>query len=154
MPDHVLIVGVGIWRVDCPVVVARARVTVIEGGHPAGQASGRSFGLTNASFFADDAYFSRARWVLPHIIVSPELEFRQDAVGCIIAPHSTAHHSDTTEALELTPQDMAEDTMVRLRRMMPDVPLEWDGIKVALCQVLEDGLHVVGLCGPAGYILR
>jgi len=91
--------------------------------------------------------------VLPHIMVSPELEFRQDPSGRILAPYSASHQADNSEHLASMPATMAEDTITRLRRLLPDIDLIWDSITVAMRPVPGDGLPAVGACGPDGLYL-
>ena len=98
-------------------------------------------------------YSRPVRPVLPHIMVSPELEFRQGTDGRIVAPHAAKHQSDSKEKLTDTPEVMAEDTLTRLQRLLPGVPLEWHSITVAMRPVPGDGLPAVGPCGPEGMYL-
>ncbi|WP_168733015.1 NAD(P)/FAD-dependent oxidoreductase [Aliigemmobacter aestuarii] len=57
---HVAIVGAGVIGAAVAFRLARAgaRVTVVDAGLPAAQASGRSFGWINASFFLNAAHFA------------------------------------------------------------------------------------------------
>lgn len=66
---HVAIIGAGVIGAALAYRLSRAgaRVTVIEAGLPAGQATGRSFGWINASFFANAAHFRlRAAAIAAH----------------------------------------------------------------------------------------
>lgn len=88
--------------------------------------------------------------LLKAIMVSPDLEFRQDAQGRIIAPSAASHQADEAEALDAAPPDLADDTLRRLRHWLPDVALEWEEITLAMRPVPGDGRPVVGPCGLAG----
>ncbi|MFD1158103.1 NAD(P)/FAD-dependent oxidoreductase [Roseovarius aestuarii] len=91
--------------------------------------------------------------ILHHVMVSPDLEVRQDSAGRIIAPSSAAHQADNREDLADTPDRLADDTLMRLRTLLPGVDLVQDQIAVALRPVPGDGLPVVGQCGPDGLYL-
>ena len=91
--------------------------------------------------------------VLDQIMVSPELEFRQDGVGRIIAPSSAAHQADNREELADRPDLLAEDTLRRLRALLPGADLALDQIALALRPVPGDGLPAVGACGADGLYL-
>ncbi|WP_299842948.1 FAD-binding oxidoreductase [uncultured Roseovarius sp.] len=91
--------------------------------------------------------------LLKKVMVSPELEFRQDALGRIIAPSSAAHQADDREVLPDTPDGLALDTLRRLRALLPGVDLVLDQTAVAMRPVPGDGLPAVGHCGPEGLYL-
>lgn len=91
--------------------------------------------------------------LLDMIMVSPELEFRQDDAGRIIAPSSASHQGDETETLSMTADQLADDTLARLRRLLPGVDLRCERMTLAMRPVPGDGLPVVGACGPEGAYL-
>jgi len=88
--------------------------------------------------------------VLDRVMVSPDLEFRQDGEGRILAPTAGAHQSDDSDMLDAAPDELAHDTMMRLQRWLPDVEISWERITLAMRPVPGDGRPVVGPCGPAG----
>ncbi len=87
---------------------------------------------------------------LSRVMVSPELEFRQDKVGRIIAPSAAAHQRDETDHMIQTPDALAADTIARLHHLMPDISLHWQQVTQAFRPVPGDGLPVIGRCGPEG----
>lgn len=88
--------------------------------------------------------------VLDAVMVSPDLEFRQDRAGRIIAPSAAGHQSDDSEVLEAAPDVLGADTVARLAHWLPGVALHWDEVTLAMRPVPGDGLPVVGRCGPEG----
>ena len=88
--------------------------------------------------------------VLEAVMVSPDLEFRQDTEGRLLAPSAAAHQSDDSEELDAAPDALAEDTLARLRRWLPEVEITWEEITLAMRPVPGDGRPVVGPCGPEG----
>jgi D-hydroxyproline dehydrogenase subunit beta len=69
MAQNIIIAGAGIIGAALAFRLAQtgARVTVLDAGPPAGQASGASFGWINASFFASPAHHAlRANAILAH----------------------------------------------------------------------------------------
>tara|TARA_R110002126_G_scaffold11810_2_gene52199 strand:+ start:1470 stop:2555 length:1086 start_codon:yes stop_codon:yes gene_type:complete len=88
--------------------------------------------------------------VLSHVMAAPGQEFRQDASGRIIAPTSANHQSDNLEHVSERPDVLAEATMARLQALLPEVALRWEQVTQAMRPVPQDGLPVMGPCGPAG----
>lgn len=88
--------------------------------------------------------------VLRHILVAPGQELRQDANGHIWAPTAAHHQSDTAKAITTRPDLLADAALVRVQNMLPDTPLVWDRVMLAARPVPQDGLPVIGPCGPQG----
>lgn len=88
--------------------------------------------------------------VLSHVMVAPGQEFRQDPTGRIIAPTSPNHQSDSTEHVTERPDLLADTAMARLQVMLPEVALRWEQVSQAMRPVPQDGLPVLGPCGPQG----
>ena len=88
--------------------------------------------------------------LMRHVIVTPGQEVRQDQQGHIWAPTSANHQSDTTDQITSRPDVLADAALVRLQSMLPDHPLAWDRVMLAARPVPQDGLPVIGACGPAG----
>ena len=95
----------------------------------------------------------RSRCVAPilnHVLVAPQQEFRQLPTGHILAPTVTSHQSDTTDHVEARPDILADIALKRLNALIPDVDLEWEMVSLAQRPVPQDGMPVVGACGPDG----
>ncbi|ASM72116.1 MULTISPECIES: NAD(P)/FAD-dependent oxidoreductase [Roseobacteraceae] len=88
--------------------------------------------------------------VLSHVMAAPGQEFRQDATGHIIAPTSANHQSDNVERITERPDLLADAAMARLQALLPEVALRWEQVTQAMRPVPQDGLPVMGPCGPAG----
>ncbi len=88
--------------------------------------------------------------VLHHIMVSPGMEFRQDAAGRILAPTVASHQGDDSEALDALPGTMADRALDRLRALLPGIDLTWQRVTLANRPVPPDGLPVVGAGPVAG----
>jgi glycine/D-amino acid oxidase-like deaminating enzyme len=87
---------------------------------------------------------------LNHILVAPGQEVRQLADGRVLAPTAASHQSDSSDTVTSSPQALAEIALQRLRRMMPEVDFALDQVTVAMRPVPQDGLPVIGRCGPHG----
>lgn len=88
--------------------------------------------------------------ILKHVLASPRQEVRQLPCGALLAPASASHQSDNSESLTTSTTDLADQTILRLREMFPDMALEWERVMVADRPMPQDGLPVVGHCGPKG----
>jgi glycine/D-amino acid oxidase-like deaminating enzyme len=88
--------------------------------------------------------------VLSHVMAAPGQEFRQDASGRIIAPTAASHQSDVAERITDRPDLMADAAMARLQALLPEVALRWEQVTLAMRPVPQDGLPVMGPCGPEG----
>lgn len=88
--------------------------------------------------------------VLSHVMAAPGQEFRQDVAGRIIAPISPNHQSDSAEEVTDRPDLLADAAMARLQAMLPEVALRWEQVTQAMRPVPQDGLPVMGPCGPQG----
>ncbi|WP_158623165.1 FAD-binding oxidoreductase [Pseudorhodobacter sp. E13] len=91
--------------------------------------------------------------LLRHVCVCPEMEFRQDAKGHLLAPTAASHQSDRTEVIQDRPEDLADAALVRLQRQLPGVALRWEAVMLAARPVPQDGLPVIGAAGPEGLYL-
>lgn len=87
--------------------------------------------------------------MLSHILAVPSQELRQDKNGCLIAPTAAAHQSDATEAIEEDPSVLADKTMARIHSLLQR-EITWQQVTLAYRPVPEDGLPVIGHCGPEG----
>ena len=88
--------------------------------------------------------------LLSHVLVAPEQELRQLADGRILAPTSAKHQEDDTSDIVEPLADLAEQTMGRLRALLPGVDLQVETTTLAMRPVPGDGLPVVGPAGPEG----
>lgn len=88
--------------------------------------------------------------VLSHVMAAPGQEFRQDASGRIIAPTSANHQADDADRVTQRPDVLADAAMARLQALLPEVALRWEQVTQAMRPVPQDGLPVMGPCGPEG----
>lgn len=88
--------------------------------------------------------------VLSHVCVAPIGEFRQNAQGCIVMPTAVAHQADDSDALPARPDLLADAAAARLRDALQGVDISWQQVAIAARPVPQDGLPVVGACGPEG----
>ncbi|MEP2031354.1 MAG: FAD-dependent oxidoreductase [Paracoccaceae bacterium] len=110
------------------------------------------FGLT-LKMLPRPGLLMRTRPVAPvvnHILAAPGQELRQLKDGRILAPTSASHQSDTSEVVMERPDLLAEVALTRLRALLPSVDIEWESVTLAMRPVPEDGLPVIGACGPNG----
>ncbi len=88
--------------------------------------------------------------LLNHICVAPAGEFRQLPDGRILMPTAASHQGDSTQSIVASPVALAEAACSRLRRLMPGVGVDWEEVSLAYRPVPQDGVPVVGACGPKG----
>ncbi|MEO9684994.1 MAG: FAD-dependent oxidoreductase [Tateyamaria sp.] len=88
--------------------------------------------------------------ILRHVLVAPGQELRQDAHGHIWAPTVANHQSDETTKVTTRPDLLADAALARIQTLFPDHPLTWDRVTLTQRPVPQDGLPVIGACGPAG----
>ena len=88
--------------------------------------------------------------ILAHVLVAPGQEFRQLPDGSILAPTAANHQRDDSTDLSERLDQSADIAMERLRKLIPNVDLEWAAVSLAQRPVPQDGLPVVGACGPSG----
>jgi glycine/D-amino acid oxidase-like deaminating enzyme len=88
--------------------------------------------------------------MLAHVMVAPNQEFRQLPSGHILAPTVASHQSDSQTQVTTQPDLLADRAMERLNRLMPAANLVWEEVSIAQRPVPQDGLPVVGACGPEG----
>ena len=82
--------------------------------------------------------------VLSHILVSRHGELRQLPDGTLLMPAAIDHQADTSEHLRDPLEQTAAQVLARLRRMLPQIPLDWQEVSLALRPVPRDGLPVIG----------
>jgi len=103
MQPRFLILGAGITGAALAHRLAKggASVTVVEGGLPAGAASGRSFGWVNASFFLSEAHFHlRHAAMAAHRDLAAELKRPHQPEGCLWYEEEGAAFDRTHRALD------------------------------------------------------
>ena len=88
--------------------------------------------------------------ILNHVLVAPQQEFRQLPSGHILAPTVASHQSDDSEQIETRPDVLADIGLQRLQTLLPSIDLEWEQVSLGQRPVPQDGLPVVGACGPDG----
>ena len=88
--------------------------------------------------------------ILNHILVAPGQEFRQLPDGTILAPTAANHQRDDSDQVAERLDQSADIAMERLRNLIPDTALEWASVSLAQRPVPQDGLPVIGACGPEG----
>lgn len=88
--------------------------------------------------------------VLNHICVAPIGEFRQMPNGQIVMPTAVSHQADQSSQIIERPDILAAQACARLQEVLPDVPLQWQDVALAARPVPQDGLPVIGACGPEG----
>ncbi len=87
--------------------------------------------------------------LLSHILVSPGQELRQEPSGRLLAPVAAAHQSDQTEAITQNPIELADEAAARIAALLGRT-VAWEQVAQAYRPVPQDGLPVVGACGPEG----
>lgn len=92
--------------------------------------------------------------MLRHIVLSPDIHFRQDPAGRIIAGEVFSGDGPGAGRIGTDPFGLAEDLMVRLRGRLPDVALALEAVILGVRPVPVDGLPAVGpaLDAPGLYI--
>ncbi len=88
--------------------------------------------------------------LLSHICAAPIGEFRQLADGRILMPTAASHQGDSTQCIADSPIVLADAAAARLQALLPGVSVDWEEVSLAYRPVTQDGLPVVGACGPAG----
>ncbi|MDW3222148.1 MAG: FAD-dependent oxidoreductase [Paracoccaceae bacterium] len=87
--------------------------------------------------------------LLRHVLVGPGQEVRQTQQGHILAPGTASHQSDDSETISEEIEGLADQTMARVRDIVGR-DIAWETATLAHRPVPEDGLPVIGACGPAG----
>lgn len=82
--------------------------------------------------------------VLNHILVTPQMELRQEADGRILAPTSPNHQADDATALAAPPEALAEDAARHIAELLPQAVTNWQEALRAFRPVPGDGLPVMG----------
>lgn len=88
--------------------------------------------------------------ILSHVCVAPIGEFRQNAQGCIVMPTAVAHQADDSTVLSARPDVLADAAAARLQDALQRVEVRWQQVAIAARPVPQDGVPVVGACGPNG----
>lgn len=88
--------------------------------------------------------------LVSHVLVAPGQELRQLADGRILAPTSANHQDDDTSDIVEPLAGLAEQTMARLRALLPGADLQLETTSLAMRPVPGDGLPVVGPAGAEG----
>jgi len=92
--------------------------------------------------------------LLRHVLVTPDIELRQEADGRILAPTSPGHQADAATALAASPEALADRTLSHLRALLPvRGDLDWEEALRAERPVPADGLPVVGPAALPGLYL-
>lgn len=81
--------------------------------------------------------------VLNHILATPWQEVRQLPSGHLIAPAAAAHQSDSADTPP-DPQGAMDDTLSRLRALLPAANIRPDALMLADRPVPPDGLPAIG----------
>ncbi|WP_299783075.1 FAD-dependent oxidoreductase [uncultured Roseobacter sp.] len=87
--------------------------------------------------------------LLRHVLVSPGQEVRQLPQGGLLAPTAAGHQADATDNVRETPDKLADQAMARVAKLL-NRPLRWEEVTLAARPVPQDGLPVMGACGPDG----
>ncbi|MCV3272325.1 NAD(P)/FAD-dependent oxidoreductase [Roseobacter sinensis] len=87
--------------------------------------------------------------VLAHVLVAPGQELRQTPDGRLLAPTVASHQSDDSARITSRPDVLAEAAMARVSALL-NRPLTWQEVTLAARPMPEDGLPVIGACGPEG----
>ena len=88
--------------------------------------------------------------LLNHILVAPGQELRQKRDGRILAPTAASHQGDNSTDISERPDVLADLALKRVQDLIPGVAVEWETVTLAMRPVPEDGLPVIGRCGPDG----
>lgn len=85
------------------------------------------------------------------ILAAPGQEVRQEADGSLLAPAAARHQSDAAEKISAPPQVLLDDTLARLRALLPGVAIGAASLALAERPVPGDGLPALGpVPGVAG----
>ncbi len=91
--------------------------------------------------------------LLSHILASPTQELRQDGLGRLIAPLAASHQGDSAEKIAASPGDLAEQTLDRIRALLPGIAPAVQKITRANRPMPGDGLPAIGATGIEGLTL-
>ncbi|WP_436399428.1 NAD(P)/FAD-dependent oxidoreductase [Roseobacter sp. S98] len=87
--------------------------------------------------------------LLSHILVSPGQELRQLPDGRLLAPTAASHQGDETPEVVESPAALAELAAARVSALIGR-QVDWQEVTLAWRPVPQDGLPVIGACGPNG----
>ncbi|WP_298835580.1 FAD-binding oxidoreductase [uncultured Roseobacter sp.] len=87
--------------------------------------------------------------LLSHILVSPGQELRQQPDGRLLAPTAASHQGDNSTDVRELPSDLAQRAANRVGALIGQ-KVDWQDVTLAWRPVPEDGLPVIGRCGPEG----
>jgi len=88
--------------------------------------------------------------MLSHVCVAPIGEFRQLPDGRILMPTAISHQADQSEQIADRLDILADAALARLQKLLPGIALTWQDVSLAQRPVPQDGLPVIGACGPEG----
>lgn len=88
--------------------------------------------------------------VIAHVLVTPGQELRQDANGHIWAPAVASHQGDATSTITTRSDLLADAALKRIQTVLTGHTLQWDRVMRAARPLPQDGLPVIGACGPKG----
>lgn len=91
--------------------------------------------------------------LLSHILVTPEMELRQEADGRLLAPTSPNHQADDATSLAAPPEALAEDAAHHIAQLLPEASPRWQEALRAFRPVPGDGLPVMGATSIEGLYL-
>lgn len=90
--------------------------------------------------------------MLNHILVSQFGELRQLQDGTLLMPASVDHQGNSSETVTDSLEDTADQVLMRLRSMLPDVMLDWQELTLAFRPVPQDELPVIGAVGEGLHV--
>lgn len=82
--------------------------------------------------------------VLRHLILAPDIHFRQDADGRIVAGEIFSGDGPGAARITEDPEGLAADVMARLVARLPGVPLRMERLMLGRRPVPADGMPLVG----------
>ncbi|WP_298912468.1 FAD-dependent oxidoreductase [uncultured Roseobacter sp.] len=87
--------------------------------------------------------------LLYHVLAAPDQELRQTPEGYLLAPTAANHQADDADRIAETPDVLADRAALRVQKML-DRAFRWERVSMAERPMPEDGLPVIGPCGPQG----
>lgn len=87
--------------------------------------------------------------LVSHVLASPGQELRQEPDGRFLAPTSASHQGDQSDEIRQNPEDLAAMAAARVAGLLRR-EVRWEHVSLAARPVPQDGLPVMGHCGPAG----
>jgi glycine/D-amino acid oxidase-like deaminating enzyme len=90
--------------------------------------------------------------MLCHILVTPEMELRQEPDGRLLAPASPNHQADDATELGAPPEALADDIISHIAALLPETAPGWQEALGAFRPVPGDGLPVMGQAAEGLYL--